>query len=378
MRSGNGRHRRPRQAPAIFVTAGVTGAGLALPLLSAGGAHAADAATWDRVAQCESGGMWSSATGNGFYGGLQLTQEMWDHYGGSAYASRPDLASRAQQIAVAQAILDDRGPDAFPSCAVDAGLTKGGRKPGVDPGSTSRPTPRPTHDPSADDPATGDPSGTSGDADRAGPGAPTPTPSDSDTDPGAGSDSGTPGAPSASQDPTDPTGTTGPTSPTDSASPSDSPSPSSSEKPTGGPTGEPSGSPSGTPSADPSDATPSTPGAPSPSSPPSTSPSDPTDPGAPPAAGKHRGVPGDGAGSGDERDGGSGRHASRGGAAHRTPPAGAGDYRVRPGDNLSAIAERHDLPGGWPALYDRNRGVIGSDADLILPGQLLDLGRTQG
>lgn len=110
MRSGNGRHRRPRQAPAIFVTAGVTGAGIALPLLGASGAHAADTATWDRVAQCESGGVWSAASGNGYYGGLQLTQEMWDNYGGSAYASRPDYASRSQQIAVAQSILDDRGP----------------------------------------------------------------------------------------------------------------------------------------------------------------------------------------------------------------------------------------------------------------------------
>ncbi|MCZ0972684.1 LysM domain-containing protein [Streptomyces albulus] len=51
---------------------------------------------------------------------------------------------------------------------------------------------------------------------------------------------------------------------------------------------------------------------------------------------------------------------------------------MRVGDNLSAIADRHDLPGGWPALYHRNQGVIGADADLIHPGQLLDLGRTEG
>ncbi|MEK8171199.1 LysM domain-containing protein [Streptomyces sp. M19] len=46
---------------------------------------------------------------------------------------------------------------------------------------------------------------------------------------------------------------------------------------------------------------------------------------------------------------------------------------VRPGDNLSVIAERHDLAGGWPALYAANEGVVGSDPDLILPGQRLDL-----
>ncbi|NYV78542.1 peptigoglycan-binding protein LysM, partial [Streptomyces sp. UH6] len=49
MLSGNGRHRRPRQAPAVVVAAGVTGSALALPLFAATGASAADGATWDRV-----------------------------------------------------------------------------------------------------------------------------------------------------------------------------------------------------------------------------------------------------------------------------------------------------------------------------------------
>ncbi|WP_237527085.1 transglycosylase family protein, partial [Streptomyces sp. SID2119] len=74
MGSANGRHRRPRQAPAIVVAAGVTGSAIAIPLLGAAGAHAADATTWDRVAECESGGMWSADLGNGYYGGLQFSQ----------------------------------------------------------------------------------------------------------------------------------------------------------------------------------------------------------------------------------------------------------------------------------------------------------------
>ncbi|WP_234370725.1 transglycosylase family protein, partial [Streptomyces luridiscabiei] len=69
MGSANGRHRRPRQAPAIVVAAGVTGSAIAIPFLGAAGAHAADATTWDRVAECESGGMWSADLGNGYYGG---------------------------------------------------------------------------------------------------------------------------------------------------------------------------------------------------------------------------------------------------------------------------------------------------------------------
>ncbi|WP_309032971.1 transglycosylase family protein, partial [Streptomyces alfalfae] len=73
MLSGNGRHRRPRQAPALVVAAGVTGSAIAIPLLGATGAHAADGAAWDRVAECETGGAWSQNTGNGYYGGLQLS-----------------------------------------------------------------------------------------------------------------------------------------------------------------------------------------------------------------------------------------------------------------------------------------------------------------
>ncbi|MER7990052.1 transglycosylase family protein [Streptomyces noursei] len=335
----------------------MTGAGLALPLFTAGGAQAADASTWDRVAQCESGGVWSSASGNGFYGGLQLTQEMWDDYGGSAYASRPDLASRAQQIAVAEAILDDRGPDAFPSCAVKAGLTKGGRKPAVDPGATTRPTPRPTPGHTG----TGDPSDAAGGQGEADPGSKTPAPSDGDS---AGSGTGTDaGADAGTDAPDAPPATPGPTD-----APSATPTPSGSATP--------GDAPSGTPS-DPASTPPSDPGAPaSPSG--STGPDRPAEPGPPPAAGKHRGTPDDGADPSQDRDGGSGRHASRGGEEPRTPPAETGSYRVRAGDNLSAIADRHGLPGGWPALYHRNQGVIGADADLIHPGQLLDLGRTQG
>jgi LysM repeat protein len=121
--SGNGRHRKPRQAPTAVVAVAATGAGLALPLFAASGAQAADSGTWNAVASCESGGLWSSNTGNGFYGGLQITQETWDLYGGEQYAARPDLASISEQIAVAEKILAGLGPDAWPGCADKAGLT---------------------------------------------------------------------------------------------------------------------------------------------------------------------------------------------------------------------------------------------------------------
>jgi LysM repeat protein len=60
-----------------------------------------DGSIWDRIAACESGGNWSINTGNGYYGGLQFTQQTWASAGGLQYAPRADLATREQQIAVA-------------------------------------------------------------------------------------------------------------------------------------------------------------------------------------------------------------------------------------------------------------------------------------
>jgi len=65
--------------------------------------------------------------------------------------------------------------------------------------------------------------------------------------------------------------------------------------------------------------------------------------------------------------------ASRG--KHRKAPdsTGAATYRVRPGDTLSAIASRRDVPGGWENLYRINRETIGKNPGLIYPGQRLAL-----
>lgn len=187
MGSANGRHRRPRQAPAIIVAAGVTGSAIAIPLLGAAGAHAADASTWDRVAECESGGMWSADLGNGFYGGLQFSQEVWKSYGGETYAPRADLASRSQQIAVAEKVLGDQGPKAWPSCAVISGLTPDGSLPGVDPGVDPAATPSADPSESADPSASADPSESADPGDGAAKDA-TKAPSDDATADPAGKD----------------------------------------------------------------------------------------------------------------------------------------------------------------------------------------------
>ena len=71
---------------------------------------------WSAVAACESGGNWSANTGNGFYGGLQFSEQTWLAYGGGQYASSANQASEAQQIAVAQRVLGGQGIGAWPVC----------------------------------------------------------------------------------------------------------------------------------------------------------------------------------------------------------------------------------------------------------------------
>ncbi|MFC6703794.1 resuscitation-promoting factor [Flexivirga alba] len=76
---------------------------------SSGGLDLSRAAMWDRIAQCESGGNWSINTGNGYYGGLQFDIGTWLSAGGGSYAPRADLASRAEQITIANHVYASRG-----------------------------------------------------------------------------------------------------------------------------------------------------------------------------------------------------------------------------------------------------------------------------
>ena len=76
---------------------------------------------WDAVAQCESGGNWHINTGNGFYGGLQFDYGTWLSNGGGAYAPRADLATREQQIAIANKVRAARGLEPW-ECAYKLGL----------------------------------------------------------------------------------------------------------------------------------------------------------------------------------------------------------------------------------------------------------------
>jgi hypothetical protein len=329
--SGNGRHRRPRpsQTRKFVAAAGVTGAGIALPLITAGGASAVSDSTWDKVAQCESGGDWAVNTGNGFYGGLQFTQSTWAAYGGTAYADRPDRATKDQQIAVAEKVLADQGPGAWPVCSARAGLTAGGEAAHVDTGPVS---------------SYADSSAVSRGSDRTG----------LDTSGGASAGSAAKGAAEDSAE--------------DAASPAKGSSGGGSaqaQQDTAARQGQQEQQPSfdGADGWDAQDGVywyqedgawhwtthrsvyeQHTAAAQSPGG--STA--------AKPSAAKPSG-------------GGAAAEAEP--AADRQEQEG---YTVREGDTLSQIAEDHRLDG-WQGLYRQNRATVGEDPDLILPGQVLDL-----
>jgi LysM repeat protein len=76
-------------------------------------------ATWDRLAECESNGDWSINTGNGYYGGLQFALSSWEWVGGEGY---PHEASKAEQIARAEILLERQGWNAWPACSSALGL----------------------------------------------------------------------------------------------------------------------------------------------------------------------------------------------------------------------------------------------------------------
>jgi resuscitation-promoting factor RpfA len=111
------------QAPATTAPSGAQAGGPVAPADTTNTADTADTgtpvSTWDKVAQCESGGNWATSTGNGFHGGLQFTASTWRSFGGSGM---PHQASRTEQIAVAERVLDAQGWKAWPACSRKLGL----------------------------------------------------------------------------------------------------------------------------------------------------------------------------------------------------------------------------------------------------------------
>ena len=81
-------------------------------------AGAATDGEWDQVASCESGGNWAINTGNGYQGGLQFSPSTWSGHGGGEYAPAANLATKDEQIAVAERVLASQGRGAVARRAV--------------------------------------------------------------------------------------------------------------------------------------------------------------------------------------------------------------------------------------------------------------------
>ncbi len=101
-----------------LMAAAISGALAVVPMTLSTGIASADSVNWDAIAQCESGGNWSTNTGNGAYGGLQFKQATWTSNGG---VGSPATASRAEQIRVAENVLRTQGLKAWPTCGAQGG-----------------------------------------------------------------------------------------------------------------------------------------------------------------------------------------------------------------------------------------------------------------
>jgi len=74
---------------------------------------------WAALRQCESGGNYSTNTGNGYGGAYQFSQQTWSAIGMSG---SPSSASPAQQDAAAQRLQAQSGWGQWPACSAKLGL----------------------------------------------------------------------------------------------------------------------------------------------------------------------------------------------------------------------------------------------------------------
>lgn len=135
--SYRGKHRKMSAATRHIARVAIAGVAVGAPLAIA--ATPASATNWDAIAQCESSGNWSTNTGNGYHGGLQFSPSTWRAYGGTGSAAN---ASREQQIAVAERVLQGQGIGAWPNCGKKGGSASPAKKSTSAPKATKKVTPK--------------------------------------------------------------------------------------------------------------------------------------------------------------------------------------------------------------------------------------------
>ena len=89
-----------------FIASAAVAAGMIAAPTAA--ANAASVSAWDQVAACESGGNWQTNTGNGYYGGLQFSQQTWSGHGGDQYAPTADQATKERRLRLVSVCLPPR------------------------------------------------------------------------------------------------------------------------------------------------------------------------------------------------------------------------------------------------------------------------------
>ena len=169
----SGRHRKPAASSISMAKIAVTGAVIGGGTIGmAAQAQAASDSEWDTVASCESSGNWAINTGNGYQGGLQFSSSTWLSYGGGQFASAANMATKSQQIAIAEKVLAGQGRGAWPVCgrglsgptqrsttAVSAPTKAPAQAPAIEASAPAAPSSVPTDVP-ADTPAPGAPQDT--------------------------------------------------------------------------------------------------------------------------------------------------------------------------------------------------------------------------
>lgn len=151
--SYKGRHRKPTDNTEIMKKIALgTSIGLGatvVPATFAGTASAASDEAWERIAACESGdmnvpnsGRWNLPYGHAdSTGGLQIQLRTWNDFGGQQYAPAPYLATKAQQIAIAEKILARQGSRAWVCNSPGHGIASGALTGAVgNPDATATPT----------------------------------------------------------------------------------------------------------------------------------------------------------------------------------------------------------------------------------------------
>jgi hypothetical protein len=74
--------------------------------------------SWDKLAECESGGNWHINTGNGYFGGLQFSLSTWQGLGGTGL---PSDHTREVQIAMGKKLWQTSSWAAWPACTAKFG-----------------------------------------------------------------------------------------------------------------------------------------------------------------------------------------------------------------------------------------------------------------